>query len=224
MIVGKILNSRTVLRRNGRAFDPQALSEMKRLAVRAESTTDASTLLGIEGGAARIYFSQFNQMLKQQGVEFDFTKRTRRPPEDRVNALLSYVYGLLVKDCVVALHAVGFDVAVGVFHRPRFGRPALALDLAEEFRPIIAESVVITMINTQEVVAKDFVVTSPGVSLRAEARKTVMRCYERRMQSECLHPTYGYRVTYRRAIEVQARMLAAVLLEEAPEYVAFTTR
>lgn len=224
MISGKILNSRTVLRRNGRGVDPNAISELKRLAARAESADDPGSLLGIEGGAARIYFSQFDRMLKHEGSEFDFTKRTRRPPEDRVNALLSYCYGLLVKDCTVALQAVGFEPAVGVFHRSRFGRPALALDLAEEFRPIVAESVVITLINTQEVSPKDFIVASPGVTLRADARRTVMRAYERRLQAQCLHPTFGYRVTYRRALEVQARLLAAVFLEEAAEYVAFTTR
>jgi CRISP-associated protein Cas1 len=224
MISGKIQNSRTLLRRNGKDVSGDALSEMKRLAVRADNAPDAPTLLGIEGGAARIYFSQFNRMLKHHTDEFDFTKRTRRPPEDRINALLSYCYGLLVKDCVVALHAVGFDPAVGVFHRPRFGRPALALALAEEFRPIVAESVVLTLVNTQEVAANDFVIAAPGVSMRAETRKTVIRAYERRILSECLHPTFGYRVTYRRALEVQARLLAAVFLEEAPEYIPFTTR
>jgi CRISP-associated protein Cas1 len=224
MISGKIQNGRTLLRRNGQSVAPEALAEMKRLAVRAEQAADSQSLLGIEGGAARIYFSQFNSMLKYDGDEFDFTKRTRRPPEDRINALLSYCYGLLVKDCVVALHAVGFDPAVGVFHRPRFGRPAMALDLAEEFRPIIAESVVITLINNQEVSAADFVSASPSVALRADARRSVIKAFERRMTAECLHPVFGYRVSYRRALEVQARLIAAVFLEEAPEYIPFTTR
>jgi CRISP-associated protein Cas1 len=224
MVSGKIQNARTLLRRNGRLVSPDALAELKRLAARAETATDPAALLGIEGGAARIYFSQFSTMLKHQTAEFDFTKRTRRPPEDRINALLSYCYGLLVKDCVVALHSVGFDPAVGVFHRPRFGRPALALDLAEEFRTLIAESVVITLVNTQEIQATDFVVTTPGVSMKPKARQTVLRAYERRILSESLHPVFGYRVTYRRALEVQARLLAAVFLEEAPEYVPFTTR
>jgi CRISP-associated protein Cas1 len=224
MIAGKILNSRTMLRRNGRDLAESAVDEMKRLAVRATQAENESTLLGIEGGAARIYFSQFSKMLKHQQDTFDFLRRSRRPPLDPINALLSYCYALLVKDCVVASHLVGFDPGVGVLHHPRFGRPALALDLAEEFRPLIAESTVIGLVNTMEVNESSFIVTPAGVTLTADGRRSVIRAYERRMRASSLHPLFGYRVTYRRALEVQTRLLAAQIMGEVDSYVPFTTR
>ena len=224
MISGKILNGRTMLRRNGRDLSPGVLDEMKRLAVRATTATDEASLLGIEGGAARIYFSQFSQMLKHQREVFDFLRRSRRPPVDPINALLSYCYSLVVKDCVVAAHMVGFDPGVGVLHHPRFGRPALALDIAEEFRPLLAESTVIGLINTLEVSESSFIVAGGGVSLTPEGRRTVLRAYERRLTSSVLHPHFGYRLTYRRALEVQCRLVAAVVMGEVENYVPFTTR
>ena len=141
-----------------------------------------------------------------------------------MNCLLSYVYGLLVKDLTVVTNLVGFDPYLGFYHRPRFGRPALALDLAEEFRPIIGDSIVLTVINNGEVRENDFVVRAAGVALSASGRKAVIGAYERRMDQEVRHPTFGYTVTYRRVLEVQARMLGAYLLGEIPDYVAFVTR
>jgi CRISP-associated protein Cas1 len=119
---------------------------------------------------------------------------------------------------------VGFDPYVGLLHRPRFGRPALALDLAEEFRPLLADSVVLTMINRKEISASDFIIRAGAVSLTADGRKTVIRAWERRMGAEVRHPKFGYEVTYRRAVEVQARILAAHLLGELPSYEPLVTR
>ena len=116
------------------------------------------------------------------------------------------------------------DPYLGFYHRPRFGRPALALDLAEELRPLVVESTVLTLINNGEVSGGDFVVRAGGVALTPDGRRAVLRAYERRLASEVTHPRFGYRVSYRRVMEVQARLLAAVLLGEIAEYPAFVTR
>ena len=226
MVEGKILNARTLLRRNTRDRHFDALTEMKRLALRAARAESAESLLGIEGGAARIYFSQFSTMItdaaKVRG--FDFTKRNRRPPTDPVNAVLSYVYGLLVKDLTVTALAIGLDPYQGVYHRPRFGRPALALDMAEEFRPLVGDSVTLTAFNNGQLSERDFVQRGGAVSLTAAGRKTVIGVYEARLTQEVTHPLFGYRISYRRSLEVQARLFAAVLLGEIERYAPMVTR
>ena len=179
----------------------------------------------MEGTGARLYFSKFSSMIRDESLgAFDFNGRNRRPPKDPINCLLSYVYALLTKDLTAVAIAVGFDPYLGVFHRPRFGRPALALDLAEEFRPLVAESVVINVVNNGEVGERDFLVRAGGVSLTQDGRRSVLSAYERRLDTEVTHPTYGYRITYRRVFEVQARVLAAHLLGEIPGYTPFMTR
>src|SRR6185437_4075037 len=135
-----------------------------------------------------------------------------------VNCLLSFCYGMLTKEMLAACLAVGFDPYVGLMHRPRFGRPALALDLAEEFRPLLADSTVLTLINNREVSAGDFVVRAGAVTLTAEGRKAVIRAWERRMATQLRHPVFGYSVSYRRAVELQARILAAHLTGELSQY------
>jgi CRISPR-associated protein Cas1 len=158
------------------------------------------------------------------GAAFSFEGRRRRPPPDAVNCLLGYLYGLLVKELTTMGFAIGFDPYLGFYHRPRFGRPALALDVAEEFRPLIAESVTINLINNGEVSDSDFVVRAGGVALSQAGRKAVLSAYERRLATEVRHPVFGYRVSYRRVLEVQLRLLGAHLLDEVPEYVPFTSR
>lgn len=158
------------------------------------------------------------------GSPFTFEGRNRRPPLDAVNCLLSYLYGLVVKDLTAVLFAIGLDPYMGFYHRPRFGRPALSLDLSEEFRPLVAESVTINLINNGEVSDHDFLVRAGGVTLTQSGRKTVLSAYERRLSTTIKHPVFGYEVSYRRALEVQGRILAAHLLGEIPDYVPFTTR
>ncbi|MDQ6950001.1 MAG: CRISPR-associated endonuclease Cas1, partial [Actinomycetota bacterium] len=227
-VEGKIRNSRTLLMRNSRTRPDAAITSLKNLATQALSATSIASLLGIEGAAARLYFAGLHSMLREDvrlpGGPFTFDGRNRRPPLDPVNCLLSYVYALLVKDLTAVTFTVGFDPYLGFYHRPRFGRPALALDLAEEFRPIVAESVVLNLINNGEVKASDFVVRAGGVALTADGRRTVLSGYERRLDTDVRHPVFGYTVTYRRVFEVQARVLAAHVLGEVPEYAAFTTR
>jgi len=228
VVSGKILNSRTLLRRNSRQRSDALLESLKRLADQALATTSVSSLLGIEGTAARLYFGAFPTMLREEkrlpGGPFTFEGRNRRPPTDPVNCLLSYLYGMLTKELTATAFAIGFDPYQGFYHRPRFGRPALALDLAEEFRPLIAESVVVNLINNGEVGVSDFLVRAGGVTLTQSGRKAVLAAYERRMAAQLRHPVFGYRATYRRILEVQCRLLAAHLLGEIPAYVPVTTR
>jgi CRISPR-associated protein Cas1 len=227
MIAGKIRNCRVLLRRNGGEAAARKVEQLGALAAHAERAVEAASLLGIEGTAARLYFEAFPALLT--GADTlpgpSFTgRRNRRPPTDAVNCLLSFCYGLLAKETLAGCLAVGFDPYIGLYHRPRFGRPALALDLAEEFRPLLADSVVLTMINKREIAASDFVIRAGAVSLTADGRKTVIRAWERRMGAEVRHPKFGYEVTYRRAVEVQARILAAHLLGELPSYEPLVTR
>ena len=228
IVEGKIRNTRTLLRRNSRQRPSEILESLKQLAVAASKAQSIPTLLGIEGSAARLYFSVFSGMLREgQGLPgelFSFEGRNRRPPKDPINCLLSFSYALLVKDLTATALGVGFDPYLGFYHRPRFGRPALALDLAEEFRPLIAESVVINLVNNGEVKDTDFVVRAGGVALTANGRRAVVSGYERRLEAEIKHPMFGYTISYRRVLEVQARLLGAYLLDEIPHYVPFLTR
>ncbi len=230
LVAGKIRNQRTMLQRNHVEPDRNAITGLKEMAERAESAAALDELLGIEGNAARLYFGQFAGMIKTDDGEamaemgFEFEKRNRRPPRDPVNALLSLAYSLLAKDLTVACYAVGFDPYIGYYHQPRFGRPALALDLMEPFRPLIADSAVLTAINTGMVTARDFVRVGGSVALTAGGRKGFFRAYELRMNTLVTHPLFDYRVSYRRMLEIQARLLARVLQGEIGEYPVFVTR
>jgi CRISP-associated protein Cas1 len=228
MVEGKIRNSRTLLRRNSRIDVSSTVESMARIASQVAEASGFPTLLGLEGAAARIYFTKFTGMLTRETDiavnQFDTNGRSRRPPPDPVNAMLSFAYALLVKDVTTTLFSVGFDPYFGVYHRPRFGRPALALDLAEEFRPLIADSLVVQVINNGEVNSHDFLMRAGGCQLQKEGRRSVIRAYERRMSHEIKHPIFEYRVSYRRAIDVQARLLAAHLVGEVEDYTPFMTR
>ena len=227
MIAGKIRNCRVLLRRHGGDAVARRVGQLAALANQAERAEDAASLLGIEGTAARLYFEAFPSLLS--GADAlpgpGFTGlRNRRPPTDAVNCLLSFCYGLLTKELLAACLAVGFDPYIGLYHRPRFGRPALALDLAEEFRPLLADSTVLRLINNREVSASDFLVRAGAVALTADGRKTVIRAWERRMTTHVRHPMFGYQVSYRRAVELQARILAARLTGELTAYQPLVTR
>lgn len=231
LVAGKIRNQRTMLQRNHVEPRAQNLLELKRMEESAADAKDKDVLLGIEGNAARIYFSSFSGMLKSGEEEtaptpfrLDFDRRNRRPPRDPVNALLSLAYSLLTKDFTVACYAVGFDPYMGFYHQPRFGRPALALDMMEPFRPLIADSSVLTAINTRMVTEKDFVQAGDSVALTPSGRKGLFRAYELRMDTLITHPLFDYRVSYRRLLEIEARLLSRVLTGELPVYRPFTTR
>ena len=256
LVSGKIRNQRTMLLRNHVEPPRHSLALMKEFQDDAERAASLPQLLGIEGNAARLYFENFNGMLKVDRDEeltpehsvmedcstsvrdvnrdterratttfrFDFTNRNRRPPRDPVNALLSLAYSMLSKDLSIVCHAVGFDPYLGFYHQPRFGRPALALDLMEPFRPLIADSAVLSAINTRMISPRDFIRTGQAVALTPDGRKAFYRAYEQRMDTLVTHPLFGYRVTYRRVLEIQTRLLARQITGEIRDYPPFITR
>ena len=237
---GKIRNHRTLLMRNHLEPPEPTILKLKRASEDALAAASIEELLGIEGAAASQYFQQFSGMVKveddlpglgltcentkQRAFNFNFNNRNRRPPTDPVNAMLSLAYSMLSKDCTLAALAVGFDPYIGFYHQPRFGRPALGLDLMEEFRPLIAESTVLSCINNRVVMDKDFVRAGQAVNLTAPGRKRFFQTYEQRMSSLITHPLFDYKVSYRRALELQARLLAKTLTGEIAEYIPLMTR
>ncbi|HWG38820.1 MAG TPA: CRISPR-associated endonuclease Cas1 [Terriglobales bacterium] len=236
LVCGKIQNQHVMLRRNHVSPPAAALQLLKSLADKAMTADSQASLLGLEGTAARVYFEHFSGMLRANDdfgppgesapppLRFDFTSRNRRPPRDPVNALLSLGYSLLAKDLTIVCHALGFDPYWGFYHQPRFGRPALALDLMEPFRPLIADSAVLNCINTRMVTVGDFVQSGPAVALTPNGRKAFFRAYELRMDGLVTHPLLGTRVSYRRMLEIQARFLARYLDGEIREYPVLVTR
>jgi CRISPR-associated protein Cas1 len=242
---GKIHNHRVLFMRNHASPPERTKLRLGQAREDALATRSLEELLGVEGAAASEYFAEFGGLLCPQedddfleGIapiprapedtlalfRFDFTKRNRRPPTDPVNALLSLAYSLLAKECTLAAYAVGLDPYIGFYHQPRHGRPALALDVMEEFRPLIAESAVLTAINNRFISPNDFVSAGRAVNLSATGRKQFFQCFEQRMNSLITHPVFDYKVSYRRALELQFRILARVLTGEIPEYVPFLTR
>lgn len=238
LVRGKIRNCRTLLMRNHREPPAEVLRDLKRAADRALGADSLASLLGIEGTAARLYFGQLAGMLKvdcdldigpgaldtAKRPAFDFRGRNRRPPRDPVNALLSLAYSLLTKDCLIAATAVGLDPYLGFYHQIKPGKPALALDLMEPFRPLIADSVVLSAINNRMVTPSHFIVAGKSVVLSDAGRKHFLLAYEQRMDALVTHPLFGYRVSYRRLLEIQTRLLARRLTGEISDYPVFETR
>jgi CRISPR-associated protein Cas1 len=239
VVAAKIANQRTLLMRSlrsqpesdsdsnaGRGSDEPAAREMAEMMARVANAPDPGVLLGLEGQSAALYFGNFGRMLKAKapGATFDFTTRNRRPPRDPVNALLSFAYAMLTKDCFSAACTVGFDPYQGFYHVGRHGRPSLALDLMEEFRPVIADSVVLSLINNAMLVDRDFLTWRDACQLTDDGRKTFFEAYEQRKATEVTHPVFGYKMSYGRMLEVQARMLAAHVRGDIPRYVGFTVR
>ena len=224
IVFGKVKNCATLLRRNHPEPPTDVLDRMDLIAVQAKEAKRYDVLLGMEGNAARLYFAAFGGMIKAGGAGFDFNGRNRRPPRDPVNAILSFLYSMLVRHAVVTVSRVGLDPHLGFLHMPKYGRPALALDLIEEFRPLVADSVCITVINNGEVTDTDMVKTEFGTNLTPTGRRSVIAAYERRMDATVTHPVLRYPASYRRIMETQARMLSRHLLGEIPSYPAFRTR
>lgn len=205
----------------------ELLRDLREYGAHARRASSLAELLGIEGIAARLYFQHFVQMLKRNNdptLSFDFMGRNRRPPRDPVNALLSFAYAMLTREWHIALTAVGLDAYRGFLHQPRFGRPALALDMMEPFRPLVADSAVLMAINNGEVRGTDFIHTVGACALTDSGRKRFIAAFERRLSQEVTHPLFGYRLSYRRLFEVQSRLLARHLSGEIPDYPNFVTR
>jgi CRISPR-associated protein Cas1 len=231
VVRAKLANQRTLLMRylrgdGDRGKDEFAARDLLELLRRLDDAASIETVLGLEGQGAALYFGEFQRFLKVQpnGRGFDFKTRNRRPPRDPVNALLSFAYAMLTKDCFAAACTVGFDPYKGFYHQPKHGKPALALDLMEEFRPIVADSVVLTLANNEMLSPADFVTWRDACQLTDGGRKKFFQAYEGRKAAEVTHPVYGYRMTYGRMLEVQARMLASYVRGTVPGYTGFTVR
>jgi CRISP-associated protein Cas1 len=237
VVKAKIANQRTLLMRSLRAqsqddeasvrgSDEPAAIEMSRMLARLDEAPDTGVLLGLEGQAASAYFGAFGRMLRSPvpGSAFDFQARNRRPPRDPVNALLSFGYALLAKDIFSAVLTVGFDPYLGFFHGGKHGKPSLALDIMEEFRAVIVDSVVLTLVNNGMLSASDFVTWNGACQLTEAGRRTFLETYERRKATVVTHPMFGYRMSYGRMLEVQARLLAAYIRGDVPAYQGFTVR
>ncbi|MBM3984051.1 MAG: CRISPR-associated endonuclease Cas1, partial [Planctomycetes bacterium] len=232
VVRAKLANQRTLLMRSLRGDEEARGSHeygakgLNGLLGRVDDQTSVESVLGIEGQGAALYFGEFGRFLKPlpDGKGFDFTTRNRRPPRDPVNALLSFAYAMLARDCFSAVCTVGFDPYKGFFHQGRHGKPSLALDLMEEFRPVIADSVVLTLINNESLSKGDFIMWRGACNLTEAGRRAFFAAYEKRKATEISHPVYGYRMSYSRMLEVQARMLAAFVRGEVPSYTGFTVR
>lgn len=236
MVVGKISNQRTVLRRTLRDHSARMTQEaQKRLEETVRRLKDvlrrtlrprsADDLRGLEGEAARLYYGVFGDLVRRDDTVFAFPRRSRRPPLDPMNALLSFLYTLLANDCRSALETTGLDPAVGFLHRERPGRPSLALDLMEELRPVLADRVALSLVNRRQLDAADFdTAVSGAVSLTDDARKTLLTAYQERKRTELTHPFIKEKTTFGLMPFIQAALLARRLRDDLDGYPPFVWR
>lgn len=233
ILTGKIANSRTVLQRAVRDHGDkiarpaleQAITEMSERLNRLGRIDSLDALRGVEGETARGYFAVFDHLITCQKDGFFFKGRNRRPPLDNVNCLLSFLYTLLMHDVRSALEGVGLDPAVGYLHRDRPGRPGLALDLMEEFRPFFADRLALSLINLGQITAKGFRASETGaVTMTDETRKQVLVAYQKRKQDEITHPFLGEKVAIGILFHVQALLLARLLRGDLDGYPPFVWR
>ncbi len=232
-VTGKIANTRTVLQRALRDHgDKIAQPEVERAVAtlggalkRLEGTDVLEVIRGIEGETARCYFSVFDHLITSQKNAFTFQGRNRRPPLDNVNCLLSFLYTVMLHDVRSALEGVGLDPAVGFLHRDRPGRPGLALDLMEEFRPFLADRLALSLINLGQVNARGFIKAETGaVTMTDDTRKEVIVSYQKRKQDEMVHPFLGEKVVVGILFHVQALLLARYLRGDLDGYPPFVWR
>lgn len=214
MVSAKIANQATLLRRNGSA--PEAVRRLRQVQASALVADNLQILMGVEGEASAVYFGHFKTMLKPSWALWE--SRHGRGADDPVNVSLNVAYGVLLAECIRALVACGLDPHAGFLHSPNRNKPALALDLCEEFRPIVADSAVLRAFNNGEVRESDFTEVLGGMRMRDMGRKAIVTAMQQRLDTEIIHPTFGYRVTWRRAIEIQARLVLGVIDGSQSEY------
>jgi CRISPR-associated protein Cas1 len=239
-VSGKMANMRTMLLRANRKrndeniaqaaaairrnmVDVQAIPADEQMPDRRRPQSDSAygRLQGLEGSATAHYFKCFKRLLKDPEL---FNGRTRRPPRDPANALLSYGYTILLSQINSAICTVGLDPYVGYLHSSQYGKPALALDLMEEFRPLVVDSVVLSVFNNRMIQGKDFSEEFGAYRLRDAGRRVFLTRLEARLDETISHPTFAYKAAYRRCLELQARLVAKTLLEEIPAYPPFMVR
>lgn len=226
LIRAKIINQRTLLMRNAPDVSRTVLDDLSRQAEAADQSLTLDELLGHEGQAAALYFAHFSRMLRDESMRnrFDAHGRRRRPPPDPVNACLSFAYAMLTHECVSALRTASLEPTLGALHTTRPGRPAMALDLMEPFRPLVADSVVLSLFNRGEVGPGHFLDTAAGCALTDHGRRAFFNAWGRRMATEVSHPVFEYRLSYRRMLMLHARLIAAWFNGEAPTLAFLTTR
>lgn len=229
-VIGKIANCRKVIDRSIRdhslLLNVDCLTEtsqaLKSILKQISSCTTIADLMGLEGSAAKLYFSQFNQLILQQKEDFYFTERSRRPPLDNMNALLSYLYTLLTFEVSSALETVGLDPCVGFLHQDRPGRPSLALDMMEELRPVFADRLALSLINRKQVSGSGFIAKeSGGILMNDETRKIVLTAWQERKKEEVIHPFLKERIPFGLIPHVQALLLARFLRGDLDAYPPF---
>jgi CRISPR-associated protein Cas1 len=234
MIAGKLRNARQVLLRGAREAGDEADTKALTAAANALRASvrnlplaaSLDSVRGIEGDAAKVYFSALNNVVRRDArPHFGMDGRTRRPPRDRINALLSFLYAMLMNDCRSALESAGLDPQLGFLHAVRPGRAALALDLMEEFRAVITDRLALTLINRGQVGTRDFVEREGGaVSLEGEARRAVVVAYQERKQEEVTHPLLDTKMPIGLLPQVQARLLARHIRGESEMYLPYLSR
>lgn len=235
MIAAKLSNTRNILQRAARDHGPKCAVRAYELTRTADflasrisaamRATNLNSLRGIEGEAAAAYFATFNHMLTTDDAAFRISGRSKRPPLDRTNALLSFLYVLLAHDCRSACETVGLDPQSGFLHQPRPGRHSLALDLMEEFRPIFADRLALSLINRQQIRADDFDIQESGaVFLKPDSRKKILTAWQERKQEIFHHPFIDEKITYGLLPQIQARLLARHLRNDHDAYPAFLAR
>lgn len=230
MIAAKLHNSRQVLLRASRDYgENPTLNRCLNLLVQSISNTRSAetldTLRGIEGDAAAAYFSVFNLLIRTEDPTLRMDGRTRRPPLDPVNALLSFVYVLLMHDCRSACESCGLDPQSGFLHQPRPGRSSMALDLMEEFRPILADRLVLSLLNRKQITHKDFLYKENGaVLLKEDSRKTILKAWQERKQEQVNHPFLQEKMTIGLLPHIQARLLARYLRKDLDAYPAYLAK
>jgi CRISPR-associated protein Cas1 len=233
MVAAKIQNARNLLLRAAREAEDASRAEAARgtanqmagLLIEVAKAQDLDVLRGVEGAAARAYFEAFGAMVRQQADVFEMKGRTRRPPLDPLNSLLSFLYALLRHDCASALEAVGLDPAVGYLHVDRPGRLSLALDLMEEFRSLIADRLALALINRRQVQGSGFAKDATGaVSMNEATRRAVLVAYAERKREEVAHPLMKEAVPVGLLVHLQARLLARALRGDMGEYPALVLR
>ncbi len=234
IVAGKIHNCRQIVLRGAREAAAESETEsLERTASvlayilrKLEAASSMDEIRGFEGEAARLHFEAVNVMIRHdQRENFTMTNRTRRPPLDRMNAILSFLYTILTADCRAAIECVGLDSQVGFLHTLRPGRPALALDLVEEFRPILADRIALSLVNRSQLKESDFDIRPGGaVMMSAESRKTVISTYQKRKQEELIHPLLGERMPIGVIPHVQARLLARTIRGDMDSYLPYMHR
>lgn len=233
IVAGKVRNARSVVQRAAReAVSPEEAVPLESAAIGLASVlkqlpreAGVDGIRGLEGQAGRLYFECFSAMVRADKEAYAFNGRNRRPPRDRINALLSFVYALVLSDCVAACEGVGLDPQFGYLHALRSGRPSLALDLQEELRPILADRLALSLVNRRQIRPQDFEDREGGaVHLNDAGRKKVLVAYQKRKKEEAGHPVLGQKVPLGLVPHVQARLLARHLRGDTQVYVPFTPR